>query len=75
MKTNLSNNLPIYAVMASFLLIPVSATAAAIAVTLTGVVAMLWSDYGRSFEPLTARCEVIEFKAADKATDRALRAA
>jgi hypothetical protein len=73
MKSNLLNNLPVLAVMASFLLVPVSTTAACMAFTFTGVVAMLVADYGREIEPLTAQAEIIAFRA--NGQSRALEAA
>ncbi|HZZ20183.1 MAG TPA: hypothetical protein VFE25_12475 [Opitutaceae bacterium] len=54
MKTYILNNLPIVAVLASFALIPVNTVAAGMAFTFTGVVAMLFADYGRSISPVSA---------------------
>lgn len=64
MKTTLFNNLSIAAVMASLLLIPVNTSAAALALTVTGVIAMLYADYGRAIEPVTTSGEMISFNPA-----------
>jgi hypothetical protein len=61
MKTTLLNNLSIVAVMASLLLIPVNTSAAALALTFTGVIALLQADYGRKIEPVMVRGEVLSF--------------
>jgi hypothetical protein len=63
MKNTLIKNLSILAVLASFLVIPVSTVAAGIAFTFTGVIAMLVADYGRTIEPLTVNADVVAFKA------------
>jgi hypothetical protein len=48
------------AVLAACIVLPLSAAAACIALTITGVLAILVSDYGRSPKPLQARAEVIQ---------------
>jgi hypothetical protein len=49
------------AAIAAFVLLPVSAAAAAIAFTLTGVLCMLVADYGRTIEPVRPAAEIIPF--------------
>ena len=75
MKTNIINNLPIVAVMASLLLIPFSASAACLALTFTGAVAMLVADYGREIKPVETRAEIVAFRADAGNQACALRAA
>jgi len=65
MKNTLTKNIPILAVLASFLLVPVSTVAAGVAFTFTGVIAMLVADYGRTIEPLTANADIVAFKASN----------
>jgi hypothetical protein len=66
MKNTLIKNLSILAVLASFLVIPVSTVAAGIAFTFTGVIAMLVADYGRTIEPLTIDRDIAALKAAHR---------
>jgi hypothetical protein len=73
MKTNILNNLPVAAFAASFLLIPFNTHVAGLAFTLTGVVAMLYADYGRTLEPVRTKAEIIAFGTGLPA--RALKAA
>jgi hypothetical protein len=47
------------AVLAASIFLPISAAASCIALTVTGVLAMLVSDYGRNSTPLQLRAEVI----------------
>jgi len=44
----------------------VGAAASSIALTLTGVVAILAADYGREMAPLSARSNVIAFEASGR---------
>jgi hypothetical protein len=74
MKTNLIQNLPVAAVMASLLLIPFSTPAACLALTFSGAVAMLVADYGREIKPLTADADIVAFKANDRNQSCALAA-
>jgi hypothetical protein len=64
MKNLLLKNISILAVLASFLVIPVSTVAAGIAFTFTGVIAMLVADYGRTIHPITANADVVAFNMA-----------
>jgi hypothetical protein len=59
-----SNTLPIasfLAAVAAFVMLPMSAAAAAIAFTVTGVLAVLVADYGRNVEPLRLPAQAIPF--------------
>lgn len=59
-----NNSLPAVALLAAVLacvLLPVSAAAASIALSVTGILAVLAADYGRSMEPVRAKSHVIPF--------------
>lgn len=59
-----STTLPVVAFLAAvaaFVLLPVSAAAAAIAFTLTGFLCILAADYGRTIEPLRPAAEISPF--------------
>jgi hypothetical protein len=47
------------AVLAAILFLPISAAASSIALTITGILAMLAFDYGRDVRPLQARADVV----------------
>jgi hypothetical protein len=60
-----NSSLPILSfltVLAATLLLPVSAGVASIALTLTGVIAMLAADYGREMPPLRVQACVVPFE-------------
>ena len=59
MKTTALPIITFLSAIAAFALLPVSATAATIAVTVTGILAILAGDYGRSREPLRVPAPVI----------------
>jgi hypothetical protein len=67
---NMNNSsLPILAflaVIAATILLPLSATASGIALTVTGVVAMLAADYGREITPLRIPANVVPFEASGR---------
>jgi hypothetical protein len=75
MKATTLSSLSILAVVASAFLIPVSVGAAGVALTLTGVVAILLADYHRPAPAATPRAEVIRFPAARPALARDRQAA
>jgi hypothetical protein len=64
-----NSSLPILAflaVLSAIILLPVGAAASSIALTLTGVLAILAADYGREMAPLSARSNVIAFEASGR---------
>jgi hypothetical protein len=63
MKTNALPIISFLAVIAAFVFLPVSAVAASIAVSVTGMVSVLAGDYGRSIEPVRAESQPIPFDA------------
>jgi len=67
MKTNIIPVVSFLAVIAAFIFLPVSAVAASIAVSVTGIASVLAADYGRTVEPLRAESRVIPFKAPGRA--------
>jgi hypothetical protein len=72
-----SNTLPIASFLAAvvaFVMLPMSASAAAIAFTVTGVLAVLVADYGRDIEPLALPARAIPF-VSDACTSDELREA
>ena len=57
-----NNSLPAVALLAAVLacvLLPVSAAAATIALSVTGILSVLAADYGRNMEPVRAKSHVI----------------
>jgi hypothetical protein len=68
MKNYITHNLPILAVLASFALIPVNTAAAGVAFTFTGVIAMLFADYGRNIIPVSANAGAFAFRSARSET-------
>lgn len=63
MKTNVLPLIAFAAAIAAFVILPVSAVAASIAVSVTGIVSILVGDYGRNIEPLRAGPTIIPFDA------------
>lgn len=59
MKNNSIPALSFLAVLAAIILLPVSAPVSAIALTITGVLAVLVSDYGRDLRPISEQGNVI----------------
>jgi hypothetical protein len=75
MKTN---SLPIKAFLAAIAAIaflPVGPGAASIAFTMTGLLAILLSDYGREMQPITAPSNVVPFNLAGRKLVELSRAA
>jgi hypothetical protein len=67
-----NNSLPLLAfvaVLAAAIFLPVGANAASIALTLTGVLAMLSADYGREMRPLAVRASIVPFEASHRAAE------
>lgn len=64
MKTNLLTVIAFLAPVAAFALLPVSAVAACIALSTTGLISVFASDYGRNIEPLRSPTEVVAFNTA-----------
>jgi hypothetical protein len=62
MKNNSIAIKALLAVVAAIAFLPVSPAAASIAFTVTGLFAMLLSDYGRQIEPLRAAASVVPFE-------------
>jgi hypothetical protein len=58
-RTALIQNAALLGLMASLLALPFGAAAAGITFALTGVLAILIADYGRSIEPLRVRAQVV----------------
>ncbi|MGA2017494.1 MAG: hypothetical protein ABSH26_11095 [Opitutaceae bacterium] len=59
-----NNSLPAVALLAAVLacvLLPVSAAAASIALSVTGIFSVLAADYGRNVEPVLAKSRAIPF--------------
>jgi hypothetical protein len=63
MKANALPIIAFLAALAAFVFLPVSAVAASIAVSVTGLVSVLAGDYGRSIEPLRTESPLIPFDA------------
>jgi hypothetical protein len=63
------------AAVAASIVLPLSAPVACIALTVTGVAAMLASDYGRDSPPIQARADVIAVDFADRDARGAEKAA
>lgn len=60
-----NSSLPIIALLAAIAaiaLLPVGPVVASIALTMTGLIAILASDYGQNLEPLQARADVVPFE-------------
>jgi hypothetical protein len=64
MKTNILPLIAFLAAIAAFAILPVSAVAASFAVTVTGILSILFSDYGRSLEPVRVPAPVLPFSLA-----------
>jgi hypothetical protein len=63
MKANALPIIAFLAAIAAFVFLPVSAVAASIAVSVTGMASVLAGDYGRSIEPLRTASRLIAFDA------------
>jgi|HubBroStandDraft_3_1064219.scaffolds.fasta_scaffold1551906_1 hypothetical protein len=63
MKTNLLPVIAFLAPVAAVALLPVSAVAAVIALSATGLLSVFASDYARSVEPVRAQSQVVAFSA------------
>jgi hypothetical protein len=63
MKANALPIIAFLAAIAAFVFLPVSAVAASIAVSVTGIVSVLAGDYGRSIEPVRVGSRLIPFHA------------
>lgn len=61
MKTKTLPVIAFLAAIAAFALLPVSAVAASIAVSFTGLASLLAADYGRNIEPLSVRAPIVPF--------------
>jgi hypothetical protein len=53
--------------IAAVALLPVSATAAGLAITATGILSVLFCDYGRSTRPILAQAPVVPFRSPGRA--------
>ena len=65
-----TSSLPILAflaVLSAIILLPVGAAASSIALTVTGVLAVLAADYGREMSPVCVRASVIPFESPGRA--------
>jgi hypothetical protein len=61
MKTNILPSVAYLGAIAACLLLPVSAAAASIAVSATGMLCVLAADYGRNLEPVRVNSRVVPF--------------
>jgi hypothetical protein len=75
MNTNSLPVLSFLAVLAASVLLPVSAPASCIALTITGVLAILVSDYGRELQPVRAQAKIISVDFSGRKTARMNKAA
>jgi len=66
MKTNSLPLIAFLAVIAAFALLPVSAVAASVAFSVTGMLSVVTADYGRDLEPTRVSTPVVAFEAARK---------
>ena len=62
MKSNLITDLSVLAMIAAFLVVPVDAKAAAVAFTVTGILAVVMADYGRDLKPVRVRGRQVPFE-------------
>ena len=62
MKSAVVTNLWILAMIAAFLAAPVSVKAAAVAFTVTGILAVVTADYGRDLKPVRAKAALVPFE-------------
>jgi hypothetical protein len=60
-------NLSVLAMIAAFLVVPLSVKAAVIAFMMTGIVAVILADYSRDLRSLRVRAELIPFEGRGKA--------
>ena len=65
MKTQALPLIAFLAAIAAFVLLPISAVAASIALSVTGTISVLAADYGRTLEPLRPAAPVAPFPVAD----------
>jgi hypothetical protein len=66
-----TSSLPILAflaVLSAIILLPVGAAASSIALTVTGVLAVLSADYGREMSPLGVSASVVPFESPGRTT-------
>jgi hypothetical protein len=56
------------AAIAAIALLPVSATAAGLAITVTGILPVIFSDYGRNISPVRAPAPVVPFRSPGRAS-------
>lgn len=73
-----NNSLPILAflaVLAAAIFLPIGENAASIALTVTGVIAMLSADYGREMRPIRVPANIVPFEASGRRTAELGRAA
>ena len=68
MKTNTLPLIAFLAVICAFALLPVSAVAASIAFSVTGVLSVVVADYGRNVQPLQSESRAVAFHAPDRAS-------
>jgi len=74
-KTRILPVIALLATVAAFIFLPVSAVAASIAVSVTGIASVFAADYGRSVEPLRAESRAIPFKTPARASSELREAA
>ncbi|HXQ81619.1 MAG TPA: hypothetical protein VN775_09920 [Opitutaceae bacterium] len=63
MKTNSLPLIAFLVAIAAFALLPVSAVAASVAFSVTGMISVFTADYGRKLEPARVSTQVIAFDA------------
>jgi len=61
MKTNILPVIAFLAVIAAFVLLPVSAVAASIGLSVTGMISVVAADYSRGMEPIRAQAPAVPF--------------
>lgn len=61
MKSNLLTISSVLAAASAFVILPVSAAAAGITFTVTGILAVFVADYSRDIRPLSLPAEIIPF--------------
>ena len=62
MKTNLLPIVAFLATLLAFLLLPMTATAASIALSVTGMLSVFTADYGRVLEPVRVPAPVLPLR-------------
>jgi hypothetical protein len=63
MKTSSLPIISFLVALAAAIFLPISAIAASVLLTVTGVLAILAADYGRTIEPVRAAAAVVPFEA------------